>query len=244
MIYAISGVIIGIVMGLTGAGGALVAIPLFIQFLGMGLKEASVYSLIAVVMASLINFVTQRKLTDYKVSGFVLIFSAIGSYISVPMKKIMPEIGVAALLSSIALYALWSLWFSKTTQAQNHSTKPHHVLSVMIGLILGSLTTLTGLGGGVLMMPVFMKFYKFDQAKAVATSLFVVAFSSLLSLLIQSREGFQIIIDVNLFYLSLGILASALLLKKLMSSLPNNYVLLTRKIVFSFVVLLALLKIF
>ena len=45
------GVIIGVVMGLTGAGGALVAIPLFMQFQGMSLKEASVFSLIAVVIA-------------------------------------------------------------------------------------------------------------------------------------------------------------------------------------------------
>jgi uncharacterized membrane protein YfcA len=62
--------IIGIVMGLTGAGGALIAIPLFIQFMGMNLKEASIYSLIAVVVASLLNFVEQRKATQYR-TGFV-----------------------------------------------------------------------------------------------------------------------------------------------------------------------------
>jgi len=44
MIYAFCGLIIGIVMGLTGAGGALVAIPLFMQFLALTLKDASVYS--------------------------------------------------------------------------------------------------------------------------------------------------------------------------------------------------------
>lgn len=46
------GSIIGIVMGLTGAGGALVAIPLFMTVLRMELKSAAVYSLVTVVIAS------------------------------------------------------------------------------------------------------------------------------------------------------------------------------------------------
>ena len=49
------GVIVGLIMGLTGAGGALISIPLFLSLMNVSLKEATVLSLIAVMLGSLIN---------------------------------------------------------------------------------------------------------------------------------------------------------------------------------------------
>ena len=56
MNYLAIGSVIGLVMGLTGSGGALVAIPLFMYVLELGLKEASVLSLVAVRLASSFNY--------------------------------------------------------------------------------------------------------------------------------------------------------------------------------------------
>jgi uncharacterized protein len=245
MIYLFCGVIIGVVMGLTGAGGALVAIPLFMQFLDMSLKEASVYSLLAVVVASMLNYLAQRKNTQYKTALIIIVFSALGSYLTAPYKENLPSLMVAILLTLVSLYALYSIWMPGK-KLSNDPTVPREsaALSVTIGLVLGALTTFTGLGGGVLMLPLFLALYRYSQSQAVATSLLAVGLSSLASLLIQVARGIKFELKIDLVYLLVGILFSVLLLGQFAKRLPDTVVTRTRQIVFTLVVVIALLKIF
>lgn len=240
----IIGVIVGFVMGITGAGGALVAIPLFMQFLDMTLKEASVFSLIAVVIASLSNFYYQRKHADVSIAIWFVVSSALGSFLSQPYKSIFPEIGIAILLAAIAIYSLYSIWKpSKLVQASTEE-KTNYIKTIIIGFILGLLTTFTGLGGGVLMLPILIGVYKFHQDKAVATSLVVVGFSSLISFLIQVKGGATFKFNADFLGLIAGIFITSFLLKVLSSKISIKTFQYMRKIIFTVVVALALAKIF
>ena len=147
MIELLCGILIGIVMGLTGAGGALVAIPLFMQFMGQSLKEASLYSLVAVVLASLINFLAQRSFSQYKTAFIIVISSALGSYLTTPIKTSLSTFWIAILLTVVSLYALFNVWFPVKIK-EEHIGKPLQSfwISLAVGLMLGTLTTLSGLG--------------------------------------------------------------------------------------------------
>lgn len=237
------GIIIGVVMGLTGAGGALVAIPLFLQFLEMGLKEATLYSLIAVIIASLSNFIFQRKFSDYKLSIIFVILSTLGSLATNPFKKLLPDIYMASLLGIVSIYSLYSIWKPKRAGDTKIKTPPWP-LTGLIGLCLGGLTTFTGLGGGVLMLPLLIGVYGFDQNRAVATSLLTVALSSLSSLLIQIISGAEFELNVQLLELVVGILLSAFAVKFLITKMHPSHMNKIRNIVFTFVVFLALFKLF
>lgn len=246
MIYLVCGVIIGIVMGLTGAGGALVAIPLFMHFFSMSLKEASVYSLLAVVVASLMNYFSQRVSTQYKTAIIIVTVSAIGSYLTAPFKEALPTLYVALILTSISLYALYSVWkpVKATVTGSLLSAKESTPLSILVGFILGTLTTFTGLGGGVLMLPILLSMYRHSQSQAVATSLFAVGLSSLASLIVQISLGAEFNIDIGLGYLMVGIFSSVFILKQFVKRLPASVVNRTRQVLFTFVVILAISKIF
>jgi uncharacterized membrane protein YfcA len=245
VIYLISGIIIGIVMGLTGAGGALVAIPLFIHFMGMNLKEASVYSLIAVVVASLVNFVAQRKETQYQTGLVIVCVSAFTSFITAPYKEFFPTLYVAILLALVSVYSLYIVWVPvKVTSEESHVPQTNVVLSVAVGIVLGALTTFTGLGGGVLMLPIFMAFFHYSHPQSVATSLFAVGLSSLASLFIQMNRGPSFNVKIDLLFLIGGILISVFILKQLLRPMSQKAVSRTRQVVFTLVVLLALVKIF
>lgn len=243
MIELICGILIGIVMGLTGAGGALVAIPLFMQFMGQSLKEASLYSLVAVVLASLLNFLAQKSFTQYKTGLLIVIASAVGSYLTAPFKETLSSFWIAIILSLVSLYALYSVWFPVKIKTDTHTSRESFWLSTLVGLTLGALTTFTGLGGGVLMLPILLGLYHFKQPNAVATSLFAVGLSSLSSLVIQIQQGADFKIGVGFFYLLGGILAAVFLLKKVSQRLRIEVLIKIRQIVFSGVVLLALAKI-
>jgi uncharacterized membrane protein YfcA len=245
MIELFCGVVIGIVMGLTGAGGALVAIPLFMHFMGQSLKEASLYSLVAVVLASLLNFLAQRSFANYKTGFLIVMTSALGSYLTAPFKTLISSFWIAVILSIVSLYALYSVWFPLKIEREADG-KPHESfwLSSIIGLVLGALTTFTGLGGGVLMLPIFLGLYRFKQPNAVATSLFAVGLSSFSSLIIQVYHGADFSLGTGFFYLLAGILAAVLFLKRVLNRWPINILVRLRQIVFSVVVLLALVKVF
>ncbi len=245
MTYLFSGMIIGIVMGLTGAGGALIAIPLFIQFMGMNLKEASIYSLIAVVVASLLNFVEQRKATQYRTGLVIVILSAVTSFITAPYKESLPTLYVAILLALVSVYALYSVWVpAKEISEVSNKSQTNMFLTAVIGLVLGALTTFTGLGGGVLMLPIFLGFFQYSQSQSVATSLFAVGLSSLISLLVQMNRGTHFGAKIDLLFLVVGILIAVYILRHLVRLLPQKSMNITRQIVFTFVVIFALLKIF
>lgn len=245
MIELLCGILIGIVMGLTGAGGALVAIPLFMHFMGQTLKEASLYSLIAVVLASLMNFLAQRKFSQYKTAFIIVVFSAVGSYLATPVKTSLSSSWIAVLLTVISLYALFNVWFP-VKKKEEHNGKPlkSFWMSLAVGLVLGTLTTLTGLGGGVLMLPIFLNIYRLNQGQAVATSLLAVGLSSLSSLLIQIMHGADFKIDIGFLYLLFGILSAVFLLKKISEKIDLKILMKARQVVFSVVVFLAIAKIF
>ncbi len=243
MLYLIIGGIVGIVMGLTGSGGALISIPLFMQFLGMPLKEASVLSLFVVTIGAFSNFINFRLHTRYKIGVFLITSSAVGSYLTVPFKKILPDQMIGVLLSSVSFFALYNVW--KPSKAEKKESKgPHLTFTISIGLILGLLTTFTGIGGGVLIIPVLLAFYGFNQNEALATSLLTVGLSSLVSFFIQNFPQRVIEFNFELTYLVLGTLISSYALKWVSKNWSSSVLSATRKITFTLVVLVALIKIY
>lgn len=238
------GIIVGFVMGLTGAGGALVAIPLFMQFQNMTLKEASVYSLIAVVMASLSNFYYQRKSANIPLAATFIVASGVGSYFSGPYKSLLPDLGIAITLATIAFYSLYSVWVPKKERSSSEKPNAQVLKTIIIGLLLGVLTTFTGLGGGVLILPILLGMYHLEHKQAVATSLVVVGLSSLISFLIQATKGLNFKTDYQFLGLVIGIMTTSYILKLIMNKLPSKTSDLLRKVVFTIVVGLSLAKIF
>ncbi len=241
--YLLVGLIIGGVMGLTGAGGALVAIPLFMQLLGMELKVAAGLSLVAVVLASLLNLVPQWRSAQVRLAIVLVLASLVGSTASLPLKALLPEWGISSLLTAVALYALYALWFPRKAGPSQITASVKIHPAIGLGLILGVLTTLTGLGGGVLLMPLLVGVFALPARQAVATSLLVVALSSLYSFVLQMWRGALPAPGLNFVWLALGIVLSALGLTQLAQRLPPSVLDLLRKIIFSFVALYALTKI-
>lgn len=242
MTLILSGLIIGLVMGLTGAGGALVAIPLFIQFSHMDLKQASVYSLIAVIIATLVNGFSQRKNIQIKLGMLVAFFSFVGSWLAIPLKSKLPDAGIILILALVSIYSLFSVWSENNDKIRSSQKFNLAWPTIPVGLILGTLTTLTGLGGGVLMLPIFLKIFKLNQDKAVATSLMCVGLSALFSFGFQVMSLLVAPDYLTLFYLALGIAVTLPIVKRVVDYLTASQLSLVRQVLFTFVVVLALGK--
>ena len=237
------GLIIGMMMGLTGAGGALIAIPLFMSLLEQNLKVASVLSLYVVILASIINFIFQRKNADYKLATIVFMGSVLGSFASRPLKEISSDLLIATILSIVSLFSLYQVWKNKT-QSNLGDVIVSLPKSFALGFVLGILTTMTGLGGGVLLIPFFLGIFKLSESKAVATSLLIIAFSSLVSLLLQLKNLEKIFSLIELAFLVTGILSSLYGLKLVLKLVSPQKISFLRKLIFTAIVIYSLSEIF
>lgn len=243
MEWIIIGTIIGLMMGLTGAGGALVAIPLFMNLLTKSLKEATILSLYVVILASIINFISQRKEANYRLALLTFFGSIAGSLFTRPLKEGVPDVVIAGLLALVSVFTLFHLWKKKSSQ-QSGPIAPHPLKVLFLGLILGALTTMTGLGGGVLLIPILIGVFKLNETKAVATSLLTIALSSLVSLLLQLKDLKVFLGGSELAVLLIGIVFSLLGTKLLLKYVPASVISITRKVIFTIIVFYSLITIF
>ena len=179
----------GFLAGLMGVGGGMVFVPLLTHFLVInGVKGNDL------VMAVLAN------------SHFAIIFSGLsGSFKQYMMKNFHPKqiFQTAWPGMLIALLIIWSNhqwhWYNKERftiffislllfiairlfikrKNESYSTQalesPPYKFQI-IGFVSGIITALSGLGGGILMVPAFSEFLKMDLRKATGISTGVIVF--------------------------------------------------------------------
>ncbi len=240
MDYLTIGFVIGSVLGLTGSGGALVAIPLF-MYLGLDIKEASFLSLIAVVLAGAFNLFQQYKLAQTKQAFIMIAASIAGSFAFIPLKEITPNMVIMGLLTLISFYSLVTMWMPKKNQQETRNVSPLW-LTLLVGFTLGGLTTLTGLGGGVLLMPIFVGIFHMPIQQALATSLVTISGSSFISFSLQWYKGASLPSLDKMGFLVLGIALSTFVLKEAIKRLNSIQTDNLRKWVFSGIVVFAMIK--
>ncbi|WP_407676991.1 sulfite exporter TauE/SafE family protein [Peredibacter starrii] len=220
----------GLIMGLTGAGGALAAIPLLIGLLSLSLRDATTLSLVIVIMSTLINLIGLRPKLNLRLVLTLVSAGAIGNVLSVNKKNEIPDYVVATLIISIGIYGLLSVWRERRELGAKQE-KQGPIKSVIIGLLLGILTTLTGLGGGVVLMPVLMNFFGMNYQEALGNGLASILLISVMSFIFQWGEVSSLISLSELALITFGSFISVLLIKKLPPEMLKF-----RKILFTLVV--------
>lgn len=244
MTYTGIGLIVGMIMGLTGAGGAMISIPLFLGLLGTTLKEATVLSLVAVVFGTSVNLLGHFSKIDKKIALSLSISGVVANYLSLFLKSSTPDIVVAGLLSTIAIYSLWTVWNNKRSSKVEFKNKNVILKSLGAGSLLGILTTFTGLGGGVILVPILIKLFGKSYQDALPTSLATIFLISLSSFIFQSEIALQLISLNQLGFLGLGALVSFFLLKFFIKKIEEAKVDKIRKIVFSLVTVYSAISVF
>lgn len=211
----------------------MISIPLFLTFLSLSLKEATVLSLVAVAFGTIVNLVGQLSKVNKQTAILLSLSGIIANYGSLFLKPLISDFVVAGLLTMIASYSLWSVWSSQISRPPKMKTEHIILKSVISGILLGVLTSLTGLGGGVILVPILIKFFGRSYSEALPTSLATILLISASSFIFQSQKAFQLISLIQLASLWAGTLVAFFLLKILMGRLETTKIDIIRKLVFS-----------
>ena len=222
-------------MGLTGAGGALISIPLFMNLENTLLREATVLSLLAVIFGTSANLLGQFRKIDLKIVLFFSLSGAASNFASLKVKSLIPDIVVASVLTLIGLYSLWGVWRKSSKHASSTLHQESYIKLLAIGLMLGVLTTLTGLGGGVVLVPILMTLFGKTYEEALPTSLATIFIVSLTAFIFQLSTALSIVSLVEIMLLAGGSLISFLVLKASLRYFSDQTLTVLRKTVFTLV---------
>ncbi|MHA1229467.1 MAG: sulfite exporter TauE/SafE family protein [Candidatus Helarchaeota archaeon] len=179
---------ISILGNLSGTAGGSLKVPILMFF---GYTTNAVAISIATnpflsVPTSIINI--KRKNIDYKISIFLIIGSFIGTFFG---SLLYDFIIMVNLLIYIALFSIFLIFVSIRLLIGNKSNEINNkqveevlinfkncLNAVLIGFCAGFLSTLFGIGGGLLVTPLLVLVYNFKMHKAIGTSIFVINFTS------------------------------------------------------------------
>ena len=237
------GVLVGLLMGLTGAGGGILSVPLLVFFLGLPIAEAAPIALCAVAIASAIGAILglRNKVLRYKAAGYMAIFGLALSPIGLWLAPQIPNAPLQILFSLMLLYVAIRL----LSQARNElkgipepNRKPppcllHPTIGklqwtvpcaralTLAGSLAGFLSGLLGVGGGFIIVPALKRYTDLPVKSIVATSLGVLAIVTGGGAIFSAASGNLNLMVAAPFSLAalLGLLIGQLLGKKM--SGPN-----------------------
>ncbi|GIU57580.1 sulfite exporter TauE/SafE family protein [Arthrobacter sp. NicSoilC12] len=186
MIAALSlGLVVGIVLGVVGGGGSIIAVPALVYGVGMSPAEAIPTSLLVVGISSLAALVPRlREGINWPV---VLIVGAAGipaAWAGAALGRLLdPNILMLAFAGIMVIAGIRMLARTRETDG-SCSIGPTRAFrtcapkAVGVGLLVGFLTGLLGVGGGFLITPALTLFLGLRMRQAVGSSLAIIVINS------------------------------------------------------------------
>lgn len=189
LLALLSGGLVGLLLGATGGGGSLVAIPLLVYVVGISVQKASAMSLIVVGYSALFGAWQESRQKRVHVPA-ALVFSLtgmLGAWIGAHGHQLVPETLVLFLFGNLLLFiSIWTFWQKHDGQVQDSPTGCAKIFSwkcaykaLAIGWGIGLLTGFFGVGGGFLIVPALMMLMEFPIRLAMGTSFLIIAFISI-----------------------------------------------------------------
>jgi len=197
ILVILAGAITGIVLGLFGSGGSIIAMPALLYLLHVEPKSAIAMSLgIVAVTATISGWDNWRRgNVDVRVAAMFGLFGVIGTYGGARLGVYTPVTVQLTLFALVMYAAAWKmLQKKKQLQAQtaqlavaggpNIAVTGTEVIQAHMGHIavhgvgVGVLTGLVGVGGGFLIVPALVLLSGIPMKIAIGTSLVIVAAKS------------------------------------------------------------------
>lgn len=175
----IAGVAIGSVLGFVGAGGSMLAVPIFIYVFDLSPVSATTASLLVVFVGAASGALPRIKQKEVLIKEALVIW-AIGLATNLTGAYYLPRIPENVVLTGFALVLIVagiSMLIPTPQQVTERKVSP--LALIAISLVIGALTGLFGIGGGFLAIPILILFYNVAPTKAAGTSLFIIMINTL-----------------------------------------------------------------
>lgn len=191
------GALVGLLLALTGAGGGILAVPLLVFALHLGLAQAAPIGLLAVGLAAAMSawLGLRDGVVRYRAAmlmgGLAMALAPLG----VAAAQRVPNTPLTIAFAGVLMLSAWRMWqrARHPLNPQAHAalpcvldardgrlvwTRPCAQALAFTGALAGILSGLLGVGGGFVIVPALTRFTDLSVRSIVATSLAVIALAS------------------------------------------------------------------
>ena len=217
---------IGLIMGILGGGGSILAVPILAYIFHFDEKIATAYSLFIVGSTGLVGGLKQtfNKMVDWKAAmifGIPAVFgiTIVRAFVVPNLPDILFNIGTFEFTRRMGMFGLFAILMllAATSMLSDKKEKKKEIkesgfnpLILSEGFFIGGLTGLVGAGGGFLIVPALMVIAQLDMKRASATSLMIIALNSLTGFFLG--DAIQIKIDWSFLSIFVGIAMAGIII--------------------------------
>ena len=176
--------VVGLSLGLLGAGGSILAVPILRYAAGLPAKLAVATSLATVGSVALVGAVIawREGRVRYRPALQFSLVASLGTWLGVRLATLLPDKVQMLLFLLVVGAALWAM--KRPSRGQ---TTPGGLAILAQTLGVGVLTGLVGVGGGFLIVPALVAIFQLPMKEATGTSLAVIAINSGIGMLSYSQ---------------------------------------------------------
>ena len=201
-------IVVGAVMGLTGAGGSILTVPILVYVVGIDAVTATAYSLLVVGVTSVVGavhywrrgLVNVRAAVAFSIPSLVVVFLTrrilvpaippqLGTVVGVAVSKDLFILVLFAVIMALSAVSMIVRPRFSPTMTENGGAPPDTTaagpikvsipLAAVEGAVIGVFTGVVGAGGGFAIVPALVVFSGLPMRVAVGTSLTIIAAKSL-----------------------------------------------------------------
>lgn len=224
----IIGLVTGIISGMFGLGGGLIAVPM-LTFIGIPPQFAvttATNQMTAGTVSSYLAYASRERI-DYKLAFYMMLGGFLGNFVGIKIMFYFKQIGQSdfaitvlflMVLFGVAISTIWDAFKAVTRVEQKHTrgfmhrVMPFHaafksiddaislLMPPIVGFVGGIFVTLLGVGGGFIMVPLMLYYLRVSVEFATGTILFQIIFTSILSTYLHAiaLDGVDLVLSVIL----------------------------------------------
>lgn len=231
----IVGMLAGVMSGLFGIGGGIVMVPTLIAFFGMDMLNANATSLAAMLLP-----VGVLGVIAYYKAGFINLKDSLwlslglfaGSFFGAELAVSVDVSILSKLYAAFLFYVavgylnIPALLGRKKNGIKGDQSEQGEKITrafwtyIVIGVLAGVIAGMFGKGGGLVIVPILIKFFRYDAKAASATSLAALQLPvGLPSVIVYSQDGYLNYLYAGL--MALGIVLGVFFGSKIALNLPT-----------------------
>ncbi|MFI4981447.1 MAG: sulfite exporter TauE/SafE family protein [Nevskiales bacterium] len=238
LISSLLGALVGLVLGLTGAGGGILAVPALVFGMGWTMQQAAPVALIAVAGGAALGAVEgfRKRLVRWRAALLMALAAFPCTFLGVRIAHHLPQQWLSSIFAAVMLLVAMRLLHGARHEADAaaenamalaridrktgriHWTWPTAALIAAIGAVTGFMTGLLGVGGGFVIVPLLRRYSGVSMHGVVATSLMVIAVVSSGGVAIALLHGAALPVPATAWFAAataMGMLLGRQLVKKL-----------------------------
>ncbi|SUC34664.1 Sulfite exporter TauE/SafE [Providencia rustigianii] len=198
------GALIGLIISTTGVGGGVIVLPILTYFFGLNalaaVATANFLSMLMKISSSYMHF----RLGNIPMKGALIVLAIMlpSTFLSslfvtwlgsIPEYTLQVEWGINLLVATAIIFSLYlfiqRMFFLnplKKLAVKENQLRAMAFPAVMAGIVLGA----TGVGGGVVVLPMLLRYMNLNIKQAIGTSIIVTTVLSGSSALAYAQDGY------------------------------------------------------